>query len=328
MQDRQEAHSSETNRIIDDLERLRRFSGPPNEFWPAFLEGMARLARARLGFLLVKGEEDGSWRYLGLWPAGSRRTAKTSGLESKVEEIAEESVLNGYAWEEIKRVQDTGRKGAIVGVRLELEEEERVSVAVFLTENDSGPSAEEVATRLKLVADTPAVYQLGRVARQAKMDVVQFSEGLDVMVLLNAEKRYMAAAMTFCNEIASRYQCERVSLGWLQGDYVRLQAISHMERFEKKMDAVQSLEAAMEEAFDQDEEIMWPRTEMNSAVTRDHESFSKEQGSQYLVSLPIRLDDAPVGVLTCERSNEPFSEDVIRGGCIWCPPYLHEPVEF
>jgi hypothetical protein len=177
MQDRQEAHSSETNRIIDDLERLRRFSGPPNEFWPAFLDGMARLAGARLGFLLVKGQEDGSWRYLGLWPAGSRRTAKTSGLESKVEKIAEESILNGYAWEEIKKVQDSRKKGAIVGVRLELEEEERVSVAVFLTENDSGPSAEEVATRLKLVADTPAVYQLGRVAHQAKMDVVQFAEG-------------------------------------------------------------------------------------------------------------------------------------------------------
>ncbi|MEJ2231564.1 MAG: efflux RND transporter periplasmic adaptor subunit [Nitrospirales bacterium] len=279
---------------------------------------MARLAGARLGFLLVKGEGDTSWRYLGLWPAGSRRTAKTSGLESKVEKIAEEAILNGYAWEEIKKVQDTGRKGAVVGVRLELEEEERVSVAVFFTENDSGPSADEIATRLKLVADTPAVYQLGRVAHQAKMDVVQFAEGLDVMVLLNEEKRYMAAAMTFCNEVASRYRCERISLGWLQGDYVRLQAMSHMERFEKKMDAVQSLEAAMEEAFDQDEEIMCPRKEIGGAVTRDHESFAKEQGSQYVLSLPIRLDDAPVGVLTCERSNEPFSEDMIRGLRLLC----------
>jgi len=318
MEHRQEAHDNETNRIIDDLERLRRFSGPPNEFWPAFLEGLARLAGARLGFLLVKDEEDRSWRYLGLWPAGSRRTAKTSGLESKVEEIAEASVLNGYGWEEIKRVQDTGRKGTIVGVRLELEEEERISVAVFLSENDARPNAEEIATRLKLVADIPAVYQLGRVVRQAKMDVVQFSEILDVMVLLNEEKRYMAAAMTFCNEVASRYGCERVSLGWLEGDYVRLQAISHMERFEKKMDAVQSLEAAMEEAFDQDEEILWPRTEMGGAVIRNHESFAKEQGTTYLLSLPIRLDDLPVGVLICERSNEPFSEEVIRGLRLLC----------
>ena len=318
MEHRQEAYDSEMNRIIDDLEELRRFDGPPNEFWTAFLAGLARLAGARLGFLLLKEGEDSSWKYLALWPVGGRRTAKTSGLESKVEEIAETCGLNGYGWEEIKKVQDTGRKGAIVGVRLELEEDERVSVAVFLTENDSGPNAEEVATRLKLVADIPAVYQLGRVARQAKMDVVQFSEILDVMVLLNEEKRYMAAAMTFCNEVASRYKCERVSLGWQEGDYLRLQAISHMERFEKKMDAVQRLEEAMEEAFDQDEEILWPRSEIGGAVVRNHESFAKEQGSQYLLSLPIRLDDSPLGVLTCERSKEPFSEEVIRGLRLLC----------
>ena len=318
MENRQEAHHNETNRIIDDLERLRRFGGPPNEFWPAFLEGLARLAGARLGFLLVKEEEDGSWKYLALWPATSRKSAKVSVLQSKIEEIAEASVLDGYAWEDIHKMKDTGRMGAVLGVRLELEEEERVSVAVFIADNGSGPRAEEVATRLKLVADIPAVYQLGRVVRQAKMDVVQFSEILDVMVLVNEEQRYMAAAMTFCNEVASRYRCERVSLGWLDGDYVRLQAMSHMEKFEKKMDAVQSLEAAMEEAFDQDEEILWPRTEMGAAVVRNHESFAKEQGSTYLLSLPIRLDDSPVGVLTCERSNEPFSEEVIRGLRLLC----------
>jgi len=44
----------------------------------------------------------------------------------------------------------------------------------------------------------------------------------------------MAAAMTFCNEIASRYRCDRVSLGWIKGAYVRVQAVSHMERFRKK----------------------------------------------------------------------------------------------
>jgi RND family efflux transporter MFP subunit len=318
MKNRQEAHHNETNRIIDDLERLRRFDGPPHEFWPAFLEGLARLAGARLAFLLVKEEADGSWKYLAIWPAPSRKAAKVSVLQSEIEEIAEASVLNGYAWKDIDKLKDTGRMGTVLGVRLELEEEERVSVAVFLADNGSGPRAEEVATRLKLVADIPAVYQLGRVVRQAKMDVVQFSEILDVMVLINEEKRYMAAAMTFCNEVASRYRCERVSLGWLEGDYVRLQAISHMEKFEKKMDAVQSLEAAMEEAFDQDEEILWPRTEMSAAVVRNHESFAKEQGSQYVVSLPIRLDDSPEGVLTCERSNEPFSEEVIRGLRLLC----------
>ena len=56
----------------------------------------------------------------------------------------------------------------------------------------------------------------------------------------------------------------------LKDAYIRVQAISHMEKFEKKMDAVQYLEAAMEEAFDQDEEILWPRPEEVHSVVRDH----------------------------------------------------------
>jgi len=124
--------------------------------------------------------------------------------------------------------------------------------------------------------------------------------------------------MTFCNELASRYRCDRVSLGWIKGAYVRVQAISHMERFEKKMDVVQSLETAMEEAFDQDEEILWPRPEGNNAVVRDHENFSREQGSRYIASLTIRLEDKPVGVVTCERSGEPFSEEEVWGLRILC----------
>lgn len=58
---------------------------------------------------------------------------------------------------------------------------------------------------------------------------------------------------------------------------------------------------------------MWPRPQDSLFVTRDHQAFSKEQGAPFLLSVPIRLDDDPVGVLTCERTNEPFSEAEVRG---------------
>jgi len=164
----------------------------------------------------------------------------------------------------------------------------------------------------------PADYQQVRVVQQAKNDVVQFAEALDLMVLLNEQERYMGAAMTFCNELAARYRCSRVSLGWLKGGYVRLQAISHIEKFDKKMDAVQALEAAMEESFDQDEEILWPPLEGSTAVARDHEAFCKDHGVNYLVSVPLRLDDRPVGVLVCERADHPFEESDVRGLRVHC----------
>ena len=315
---REEDHKAEIERIIESLERMRRYPGPPNEFWPAFLEGAARLVGAVFGLLMVQQED--SWKAMGIWPSRAPMAGRTPDLRHKMEEIAEASAHQGSFWEEIGRLKGSKLKEALVAVRLKLEQEERASVALFLLHvgGDAEPELEEAVVRLSLVADIPAAYQMGRMAQQAKSDVVQFAEALDLMVLLNAEKRYLAAAMTFCNELASRYRCDRVSLGWLKGAYVRLQAMSHMERFEKKMDAVQRLEATMEEAFDQDEEVLWPRPEGSHVVVRDHEAFSREQGSKFVVSLPVRLEDKPVGVVTCERSSEPFSEEEVRGFRVLC----------
>lgn len=318
MEHEQPELEADIERIIESLKQMRRFAGPPNVFWPTFLEGLAHLAGATLGLLLVQDGDKGTWRHLSIWPSGGLRNVKTSGLDrSIIEQIADAAVQEKYVWEGIGSGGAHSADKLLIGISLDLEEE-RASAAVLVVNNQPGLVPEELATCMKLVADVPAAYQLGRVVQQAKSDVVQFAEALDLMVLLNGQKSYMGAAMTICNELAARYRCARVSLGWLQDGYVRVQAISHIERFEKKMDAVQALEAAMEESFDQDEEILWPHPKGSTTVARDHEAFSKEQGAKYLVSLPVRLDDAPVGVLTCERADQSFSESEVRGLRVLC----------
>jgi len=314
----EEESAIEIDEIAENLNRIKNFDGAPAEFWPVFLECSARLAGANLGVLLIKGEEDGSWKSLFMWPSKSPSVPKVSQFKSRIEEMAETAAVKGYAW--TNSGPAIGERGdiAFLGARLKLEQDERTSVVVLLLDTNSELSLQEAATRLLLVVDTPSVYQLARMVSQAKLDVACYSEALDLMVLVNEEERYLGAAMTFCNEIASRYNCQRSSLGWLKGAYIRLQAISHMERFEKKMEAVQSMEAAMEEAFDQDEEILYPQPEGEMFVTRDHEAFSREHGVPYMVSVPIRLEDDPVGVVTCERSSQPFSEDEARGLRVLC----------
>ncbi len=144
-------------------------------------------------------------------------------------------------------------------------------LAAFTFQRHSGESlTNEKLRRLRLVADIPAVYQLDRIAIQARTRVEHFAGVLDLMVLINAEKRFLSAAMTFCNELASRHKCDRVSIGWLDKNYVRIQAMSHVDRFDKKTEAVQKLETAMEEAFDQNTEIAVPAMLGSSAVDRDH----------------------------------------------------------
>jgi hypothetical protein len=130
--------------------------------------------------------------------------------------------------------------------------------------------------------------------------------------MLDGNNRFVEMAMAFVNELAGQHNCERVSLGWEKRGYVRVRAISHSDKFERKMQAVNDLEMAMEEAFDQDEEIYWPPLEGETLITRDHERFAENQKLKNICSVPMRVDGEPVGVMTLEWAGEPFLDEEIR----------------
>ncbi len=302
--------------VIHKLDKLKNYAGPPSEFWPEYIAECGRLVEADIGVLLVKEKSDTSFKTLCIWPTGNR-TLLTNNAEFslKIEAVAEAALLDGFAWEQLS----TGKKGTLVSVNLDTKDKTNYdSVAVFNLPKSSSMSPQETVTRLKLVADIPSMYLLRLETDKARTDVIQFSQALDLMVLMNEESKYLSACMTFVNEIASRFGCSRVSLGWLKNGYIRIQAVSHMEQFEKKMDAVQILETAMEESFDQDEEILFPAHPGARYVFRQHEQFSKEQGAPNMVSLPIRIGDTIHGILNCERSDRPFSENDINGLRLFC----------
>ena len=150
---KQENNQEEMDRIIESLEKLRRFTGAPEEFWPAFLNDSVRLAKARLGVLMVRGEEGDHWKTLSVWPSKDYKSIVGPGIKGRMEEIAQSSLTQGCAWENAGSEEASGDSGVIMGVRIDLEEDKLVAVAVFFLENAAGVMLEEVVTRLKLVAD-------------------------------------------------------------------------------------------------------------------------------------------------------------------------------
>ena len=288
------------------IREFHSFAGHPGKFWPAFLAFACRLADTKICVLFDK--KSGAWKPLYQWPTDQRRCSFSEPLSAEITALAEKCLQEGSASTPIKASSEM----IALGLALDEEEGRQTRVAIFLIKTSPPPNVDEILGRLRLIVDTPAIYHRARAARQAQKDLACFSDVLDMLLLLNAENRFLAAAMILVNETAARYQCARVSLGWSDNGYVRLQAISHMERFERKMDIVTSLEAAMEEALDQDEEILWPCFDANGAVTRDHEAYVKKQQAEHLISLPLRLNDQPLGVLTCEREDTAFSEDDVR----------------
>ncbi len=297
---------------IDDIYKLRTFTGIPSVFWPEFINKCMEFMHGESGYLLVRetGGVNG-WKVLLSCPDSSRTMMKNPEFLSVISNTAEAAVNE-------KAVCRKMGKRVLFGVRFDLDEKDRESVAVFVGGDNKSRDTDGIISGLIRVSDIPVVYQIRREAEKAKNDVVWFSEALDLMTLLNDEDKYLAAAMTFCNELASRFECFRVSLGWLKKGYVRVQAVSHMEQFEKKMEVVQLLEAAMEEAFDQDEEILFPKQADQTSITRDHERYVQNQDVGNMVSIPIRVNGEPAGVLSCERETKPFTENEVHSLRLIC----------
>lgn len=301
--------------VLGELEALRQFPGAPRDLWPRFLAAATKLASAdTMVLLLGQPGKTPRWSKLGEFapnPAPSRfRTAFASQLEAAAARCLQEGSFVE---------QEDERAGSfILAVRLRLARTEDEVVLIGCLLDFTAIAARESLVRLKLVADTPTLYQAAQSGRQAAAEVEKFAAVLDLLVPVNDADRFLPAALAWCNGVATRFHCDRASLGWLEGGYIRLRAISRTEQFDRRMAAAQALELMMEECLDQDEEVVWPVPEGASVVARAHEKFASDQKSVHLCSLPLRFEGKPVAVLTCERNASPFKEvevQQLRLGC-------------
>lgn len=182
-------------------------------------------------------------------------------------------------------------------------------ISVFFLDAATEAQAAAALRHLRLVADTPRLYRLRQRMTEARLAVAQLSAVTDLVAQLNAYDRFEPLALGLVNELAARHQCSRVALGWRKGPYIRVQALSHTDRFEKRIEAVRRLEQAMEEAMDQNDLIQWPAPASDPRVTRQHEQYTTFQGTASMVSVPLRLGGEVVGVLSCDRIHGRFSEE-------------------
>ncbi|MET4000739.1 hypothetical protein ABIE60_002756 [Marinobacterium sp. MBR-109] len=118
------------------------------------------------------------------------------------------------------------------------------------------------------------------------------------------------AAQTVLSQASVSLGCDRVALGFAHKRGIRLFTLANAAEFSRKIDLVQDLEAAMEEAVDQGEAVSWPGTE-DSLVIRDaHQALAERQGNQTLLSIPFIRERDQYGVLTFEWASTPGSENL------------------
>ena len=138
-------------------------------------------------------------------------------------------------------------------------------------------------------------------ARDDEALLARLQPALHLLERINAESRFDAAALTLVNELADRFDCERVSLGVAQDDQIRLQAVSHSARIEQQMNLMRLLGAAMEETLDQRAPVCWPAGADSPRIHRSHDQLAAEAKAGAILSLPLMVGETCFGVLLFER---------------------------
>ena len=132
---------------------------------------------------------------------------------------------------------------------------------------------------------------------------LQTKLALDLASSLLEHPGLKEGAAAFVTELASRLGCDRVVLGILKGRQVKVCAVSHSAQFDQRANLLRAVEAAMEEAIDQAEAVVFPPERDNRAVVAHaHEHLLRESEGGSAATFPLTSAGRVVAALTLERA--------------------------
>jgi multidrug efflux pump subunit AcrA (membrane-fusion protein) len=289
---------------------FREDSGVLPEFWDGFFaRAAAATGASRIAYLIRSktGSKTGGgngWETLHAWPAGAGPfPASGAGADAEVHRLGAEAQAAGLAVRRYPAGAGWVHLAAIVAP-------DALLLLRFDRLNDEAALAG--AARAAALACMPEFDALRREKEELSAARARLARVLDLVLLLEPLTSFPAAAMLICNELAAALHCDRVSLGWIRGRYVRLRAVSHTEQFLKSSGAVQAIELMMEEALDQDDEIGWPSHPEDARVLRAHKDFAAAGHAAAIATIPLRIGDRLTGALCLERARPFEPEDWLQ----------------
>jgi len=240
-----------------------------------------------------------------LCPAGgrSREPVLTAGA---VDELVRAWSADGAAREApgVAALPGEGRWMAAAPCRVAQDE---TLVAVALIQGDRA-QAQQALMRVELVCGLAEAWRVGR-EQEARADAAEApGRALGVLAAVNEHDRFFASCLAACHEIAERWEAERVSIALVRSGAARLEAVSHAERLAREGRLSRSLEAAMDEAIDQDREVACPPDPEDVVICRAAREHLSSHATGSCVTLPLRRQGECVGAICVEwveRSSPP-----------------------
>lgn len=309
----QDVRKDELKTTADVIGSLIAFDGPPEQYLRYLLNVQCQLAAAKGGAVFRPGQQ-GNLEIVAVHPPAAPRElppwvghalelapqTMESG-QSALVPMQSSGSMYGQPAQEYLLLVPLRQGGPVAGLE-----------AFYLPGRE--PAAMQLAQeRVELSAGFLSVYGLQLQAKRRTAALRRMQSSIEAQAAIQAQRKFQGAAMTLCNELVAAWDCERVSLGLHEGRYVKIKAMSHTEKFSRKMQVVQDLEGAMEECLDQDSEIVLPEPGNANVVTRATRLIAQRYGPSSVLSLPLRRDGEVVGVVTLERDAEnPFGLEEVE----------------
>ena len=257
------------------------------------------------GLLMLAGREAGVFEPAAVWP-------ETAGKLPDLVEAAKAALVERQGILRAPQRPDGAlvEAGAIVAYPILRDDEVLGAVAVGLGRAAPDPRSalRELQWGLAWVREH---LGLARAAVDQQL-LAQSRAALDLLGSAMEQDRFHAAALAVVTELALRFGCTRVALGFSRRRSVRVAVISHTAQFRRQMNLIAQLTAAMNEAVDQRCVIRFPGLGDNVAMAA-HAALSRLQNDAALLTIPIFKVDRFIGAMTFERPRDaPFDAEQMR----------------
>ncbi len=254
---------------------LRELRGMAQDaaYWQRLCLCLLPLCRARSAQVVRRVDGPG-WQLLA---SSAADTTAPEDVATRLQELAPRALAQGHAYAPgaagwlnaaVRLVDPAGTTLAL----LEISARERSAIG-------------ELLLRVQLIADLPASATAASGGAATAPGGKDLAELLDLVARVMGEGEFGAASLALVNLLAASLGCDQVVLASSEDGYARVLAISHIDRFERKAENVQLLEAAIEEANDQQVDLVHPAPAGAGSVMLAHDRLARMLGYGHLATL-------------------------------------------
>ena len=127
---------------------------------------------------------------------------------------------------------------------------------------------------------------------------------LKVIAMALSQSQSSEAFMAVASELASRLNCERVSIGLLENNEIRLHTISNTAQHAVRQNVVKQIESAMLESVDQQETLLFPPRPNSYYSTQEHDVLIRQHAGEFICTVPLVVNGEVTGAVMFERQGK------------------------